>query len=45
MRQDINEKQCKIRDLNHRLDIWSEVPELKLNNINNQSTSIPYCSQ
>ena len=40
MRQDINEKENKIRDLNHRLEILSEVSELKLNDINNQITSI-----
>ena len=38
--QDINEKKNKIRDLNHRLEILSEVSELKLNDINNQITSI-----
>ena len=40
MRQDINEKENKIRDLNDRLEILSEVFELKLNDINNQITSI-----
>ena len=40
MRQDINEKENEIRDLNHRLEILSEVSELKLNDINNQITSI-----
>ena len=40
LRQDINEKENKIRDLNHRLEILSEVSELKLNDINNQITSI-----
>ena len=40
MRQDINEKENKIRDLNHRLKILSEVSELKLNDINNQITNI-----
>ena len=40
MRHDINEKENKIWDLNHRLDILSEVSELKLNDINNQITSI-----
>ena len=40
MRQDINEKENKIRDLNHRLEILSEVSELKLNDINIQITSI-----
>ena len=40
MRQDINEKENKIRDLNHRHEILSEVSELKLNDINNQITSI-----
>ena len=36
----MNEKENKIRDLNHRLEILSEVSELKLNDINNQITSI-----
>ena len=40
LRQDINEKENKIRDLNHRLEILLEVSELKLNDINNQITSI-----
>ena len=40
LRQDINEKENKIRDLNHRLEILSVVSELKLNDINNQITSI-----
>ena len=40
LRQDINEKENKIRDLNHRLEILSKVSELKPNNINNQITSI-----
>ena len=40
LRQDIYEKENKIRDLNHRLEILSEVSELKLNDINNQITSI-----
>ena len=40
LRQDINEKENKIRDLNDRLEILSEVFELKLNDINNQITSI-----
>ena len=40
LRQDINEKENKIRDLNNRLEILSEVSELKLNDINNQITSI-----
>ena len=39
MRQDINEKENK-KDLKHRLEILSEVSEPKLNNINNQITSI-----
>ena len=39
-RQDINEKENKIRDLNHGLEILSEGSELKLNDINNQITSI-----
>ena len=38
--QDINEKENKIRDLKHGLEILSEVSELKLNDINNQTTSI-----
>ena len=38
--QDMNEKENKIRDLNHRLEILSEVSELKMNDINNQITSI-----
>ena len=33
LRQDINENENKIRDLNHRLEILLEVPELKLNDI------------
>ena len=40
MQQNINENENKIRDLHHRLEILSEVSELKLNNINNQITSI-----
>ena len=40
LRQDINENENKIRDLNHRLEILLEVPELKLNDINNENTSI-----
>ena len=40
MRQDINEKDNEILDLNHRLEILSEVSELKLNDIKNQITSI-----
>ena len=40
LRQDINEKENKIRDLNHHLEILSEVSELKLNDISNQITSI-----
>ena len=40
MQRDINEKEKKIRDLNYRLEILSEVSELKLNDINNQITSI-----
>ena len=40
LRHDLNEKENKIRDLNHRLQILSEVSELKLNGINNQITSI-----
>ena len=38
--QDMNEKENKIRDLNHRLEILSEVSELKMNDVNNQITSI-----
>ena len=33
MQQDINEKENKIRDLNHRLEILSKVSESKLNDI------------
>ena len=40
LRQDINEKENKIRDLNHRLEILWEVSELKLNDISSQITSI-----
>ena len=40
MWQDINEKGNKIRDLNHRLEILSEVSELKLIEMNIQITSI-----
>ena len=40
LRQDINEKENKMRDLNHPLEILSEVCELKLNDINNQITTI-----
>ena len=40
LRQAINEKENEIRDLNHRLEILSEVSELKLSDINNQITSI-----
>ena len=36
----INGKENKINDLNHRFEILSEVSELKLNDINNQITSI-----
>ena len=36
LRQDINEKGNKIRDRDHRLEILSEVSELKLNHRNNQ---------
>ena len=39
MQQDINEKENK-KDLKHRLEILSEVSEPKLNNTNNQITSI-----
>ena len=40
LRQDINEKENKIRDLNHCFEILSEVSELKLNDVNNPITSI-----
>ena len=40
LRQDIYEKENKIRDLNHRLEILSEVPQLKLNDINIPITGI-----
>ena len=40
LRQDINEKENKIKDLNHRLEILSVVSELKLNDINKQITNI-----
>ena len=40
LQQDINEKENEIRYLNHGLEILSEVSELKLNDINNQITSI-----
>ena len=40
MLHDINEKGNKIRDLNNPLEILSEVSKLKLNDINNQITSI-----
>ena len=40
LRQDINEKENKIRDLNHRFKIPSQLSELKLNDINSQITSI-----
>ena len=40
MRQDVNEKENKTSDLNHRLEILSKVSELKLNDINNQIASI-----
>ena len=36
----MNEKEIKIRDLCHRLEVLSEVSELKMNDINNQITSI-----
>ena len=36
LRQDINEKENKISDLNHRLEILPEVSELKQNDINNE---------
>ena len=35
LQQDKNEKENKIRDLNHRLETLSEVSELKLNDISN----------
>ena len=38
--QDINERENKIRDLNHRLETLPEVSELKLNDVNNQITCI-----
>ena len=37
---DINEKENKIRDVNHRLEILLEVSELKLSDIKNPITSI-----
>ena len=40
LQQDINEKENEIRYLNHGLEILSEVSKLKLNDINNQITSI-----
>ena len=40
MRQDINEKENNKRELNHGFEILSKVSELKLNDINNQITSI-----
>ena len=40
LRQDINEKENKVRDLNHHLEILSEVSELKLNDMNYQVTRI-----
>ena len=40
MLHDINEKGNKIRDLNNPLEILSEVSKLKLNDINNQITTI-----
>ena len=40
LRQDIYEKENKIRDLNHRLEILSEVPQLKLSDINIPITGI-----
>ena len=40
MREDINEKENKIRDLSHRLQILLDVSELKLNDINSQINSI-----
>ena len=40
MQQDINEKENKIRDVNDRLEVLSEVCELKLNDISNQITRI-----
>ena len=36
----MNEKESKIWDLRHRLEILSEVSEIKLNNVNSQNTSI-----
>ena len=40
LRLDINEKENKIGDLNHRLEILSEVSEMKLNDINNQIATV-----
>ena len=40
MRQDINEKENKIRDFKHSLEILSEASELELNGINNQIVCI-----
>ena len=40
MWKDINEKENKIWYINHRLEVLSKVSELKLNDINNQITSI-----
>ena len=40
LRQEINAKENKIRDLNHRIEILLEISELKLNDRNNQITSI-----
>ena len=40
LRQDIYEKENKIRDLNHHLEILSEVPQLKLSDINIPITGI-----
>ena len=36
----MNEKESKMWDLRHRLEILSEVSEIKLNNVNSQNTSI-----
>ena len=40
LRQDIHEKENKIRDLNHHFEVLSDISESKLNDINNQITSI-----
>ena len=40
LRQDRHEKENKIRGLNHRFEILSDISQSKLNDINNQITSI-----